>query len=64
MVEFMYLNILCKEKYSYYLDKTHAYIMPDERSMNIDTKNDFFKIAEFLMVKIFKYEISLHNKVL
>ena len=43
---------LLKEKYSYYLDKTHAYIMPDERSLDIDTKNDF-KIADFLMSENF-----------
>ena len=41
---------LLKEKYSYYSDKTYAYIMPEERSLDIDTEQDF-KIAEFLVNK-------------
>ena len=41
---------LLKEKYSYYSDKTYAYVMPEERSLDIDTENDF-KIAEFLVSK-------------
>ena len=41
---------LLKEKYSYYSDKTYAYVMPEERSLDIDTEYDF-KIAEFLISK-------------
>lgn len=36
------------EKGSYYSDKTYAYVMPPERSVDIDTELDF-KIAECLM---------------
>ena len=39
---------LLKNKYSYIFDKTYAYIMPHERSIDIDTMLDF-KFAEFLM---------------
>lgn len=39
---------LLKEKNSYYSDKTYAYVMPPERSVDIDTELDF-KFAEFLI---------------
>lgn len=39
---------LLKDKYTIYSDKTYAYVMPPERSVDIDTEIDF-KFAEFLM---------------
>lgn len=39
---------LLKENYSYYSDKTYAYVMPPERSIDIDTELDL-KFVEFLM---------------
>lgn len=39
---------LLKEKNSYYSDRTYAYIMPPERSVDIDTELTF-KFAEFLI---------------
>ena len=39
-----------KKRYSYYTDKTHPYIMPEERSIDIDTEMDF-NFAEFLLNK-------------
>ena len=42
---------LLKEKYTYYSDKTYAYVMPKERSIDIDTQNDF-KIAEFFANRV------------
>lgn len=39
---------LLKEKYTYYSDRTYAYLMPLERSIDIDTELDF-KIAQLLM---------------
>jgi len=39
---------LLKEKNSYYSDKTYAYVMPPERSVDIDTEIDF-KFAEYLI---------------
>ncbi|MCK4826402.1 acylneuraminate cytidylyltransferase family protein [bacterium] len=44
---------LLKEKYSYYSDKTYAYIMPAERSIDIDTEFDF-EFAEFMVKKTWK----------
>lgn len=41
---------LLKEKYSYYSENTYPYIMPRERSIDIDDLLDF-KFAEFLMRK-------------
>jgi len=41
---------LLEELYSYYSGNTYAYIMPQERSMDIDTPFDF-EFAEFLMRK-------------
>ena len=37
-----------KKTKSYYSEKTYAYIMPSERSVDIDTEFDF-KLAEFLL---------------
>jgi len=37
-----------KKNYSYYSDKTYAYVMPSERSVDIDTENDF-RYAEYLI---------------
>ncbi len=39
---------LLKSNYSYYTDRTYAYAMPPERSIDIDTEIDF-KFAEFLI---------------
>jgi len=39
---------LLKEKHTYYTDKTYPYIMPPERSIDIDTYFDF-ELAEFMM---------------
>jgi len=39
---------LLKNKNTYFSDKTYAYVMPRERSVDIDTEFDF-KYAEFLM---------------
>ena len=47
---FVFKFSLLKEKYSYYSDKTYPYIMPLERSIDIDSKLDF-KFAEYLMKK-------------
>jgi len=47
---FVFKFSLLKEKYSYYLDKTYPYIMPLERSIDIDSKLDF-EFAEYLMKK-------------
>lgn len=41
---------LLKEKYTYYSDKTYAYIMPNIRSIDIDNMIDF-EFAEFIMRK-------------
>jgi len=42
---------LLKNKYTYYSDKTYPYIMPANRSVDIDLQIDF-DFAEFLMNKI------------
>lgn len=39
---------LLKSLYSYYSDNTYAYVMPSERSLDIDTPLDF-EFAEFLV---------------
>ena len=44
---YVFKYTLLKEKYNYYTDKTYAYIMPADRSIDIDTETDF-KFAEFL----------------
>ena len=41
---------LIKKYYSYYSDNTYAYIMPRERSVDIDTESDF-EYAEYLLFK-------------
>jgi N-acylneuraminate cytidylyltransferase/CMP-N,N'-diacetyllegionaminic acid synthase len=40
---------LVKEKHTYYSNNTFAYVMPQERSVDIDCEIDF-KFAEFLMM--------------
>jgi len=47
---FIFKYSLIKEKYSYYSNKTYPYIMPLERSIDIDSKLDF-EFAEYLMKK-------------
>jgi len=47
---FVFKFSLLKEKYSYYSDKTYPYIMPLERSIDIDSKLDF-EFVEYLMKK-------------
>ena len=42
---------LLKAKYDYYFDKTHAYIMPKERSIDIDTQFDL-EMAEYFYQKL------------
>ena len=46
---FVFRFSLLKERYSYYSEKTYPYIMPKERSIDIDNYIDF-KFAEFMMV--------------
>ncbi len=46
-------SALLMEKYSYYSDKTYAYVMPRERSIDIDDQWDF-EFAEFMMKKLCK----------
>jgi len=45
---YVFRNELIVEKQTYYTDKTYAYIMPQERSIDIDTLLDF-KIAGLLI---------------
>lgn len=47
---FVFKLSFIKEKYTYYSDKTYPYIMPKERSIDIDDYLDF-EFAEFLMRK-------------
>ena len=47
---FVFKFSLLKQKYSYYSDKTYPYIMPLERSIDIDSKLDF-EFVEYLMKK-------------
>jgi len=42
---------LITKNYSYYSDKTYAYIMPSERSIDIDTEYDFMQ-AEYQVEKM------------
>ena len=39
-----------KQEYGYYFERTYPYIMPAERSIDIDTELDF-NYAEFLLDK-------------
>lgn len=43
---------LLKDKYTYYSEKTFPYIMPNNRSVDIDTQYDF-EYAEFLITKYY-----------
>lgn len=43
-----------KERHSFFGDKTYAYIMPQERSVNIDTERDF-RLVEY------EYNLSLQR---
>ena len=45
---YVFKYALLKDKYTIYSDKTYAYIMPQERSVDIDTEMDLL-FAEFLM---------------
>lgn len=45
---FILKNSLIKDSYNYYSDNTYPYVMPEERSLDIDTENDF-RFAEFLV---------------
>lgn len=47
---YIFKYTLLKDKYNYYSDKTFAYVMSEERSIDIDTETDF-KFAEFLASK-------------
>ncbi len=50
---YVFKSALLMGKYSYYSDKTYAYVMPRERSIDIDDQWDF-EFAEFMMEKICK----------
>jgi CMP-N,N'-diacetyllegionaminic acid synthase len=41
---------IIKDRYTYYTDRSYAYLMPPERSVDIDTQLDF-EFVEFLMKK-------------
>lgn len=45
---FVFRYSLLKNKYTYYSDETYAYVMPNERSIDIDNLIDF-EFAEFIM---------------
>jgi N-acylneuraminate cytidylyltransferase/CMP-N,N'-diacetyllegionaminic acid synthase len=45
---YVFKHALLKEKYAYYSDKTYAYVMPSNRSVDIDTELDF-QFAEYLV---------------
>jgi CMP-N,N'-diacetyllegionaminic acid synthase len=45
---YVFKHSLLKENYSYYFDNTFAYVMPKERSIDIDTELDF-EFAEWRM---------------
>ena len=45
---FIFKYLLLKKKYTYYSEETYAYIMPKERSVDIDSLFDF-NYAEYLM---------------
>jgi CMP-N,N'-diacetyllegionaminic acid synthase len=45
---YIFKYTLLKENYNYYSDKSFAYVMPEERSIDIDTEIDF-GFAEFLV---------------
>ena len=47
---YVFKYTLLRERNSYYSDKTYAYIMPPERSVDIDTEFDFL-FAEYLMTR-------------
>ena len=47
---YVFKHTLLKEKYSYYSEKTYAYEMSAERSIDIDTFFDF-KLVDFLIKK-------------
>lgn len=47
-------NSLVKDNYSYYTDNTYAYLMPSERSIDIDTELDF----EYAMFHINRGNVS------
>ena len=44
----VYRYSIIKEQRKYYTDKTYAYLMPQERSIDIDTEHDF-KLAEYIL---------------
>lgn len=47
---FVFKFSLLKEKYTYYSEKTYPYVMPKERSIDIDSEFDF-DFAEYLIKK-------------
>jgi N-acylneuraminate cytidylyltransferase/CMP-N,N'-diacetyllegionaminic acid synthase len=50
---YVFKSTVLMEKHSYYSDKTYAYVMPRERSIDIDDQWDF-EFAEFIMTKLCK----------
>lgn len=50
---FIFKHSLLKQKYTYYFKQSYSYIMPYERSIDIDNQLDF-DFAEFLMRKKMK----------
>ena len=51
MVLYMYINLNYIKNSLMYNDTSLAYVIPEERSLDIDTENDFM-YAEFLINKV------------